>query len=74
MRTSVATTTGPVAGGVRPFPDRETAVKAERTAIRAEHPLFNKVHNDTPEARLRAVEYLVSHGRYDLLTPAISRG
>jgi DNA-binding transcriptional ArsR family regulator len=56
------------------FPSRPAAVKAEREAITGEHPVFNKAHNDTPEARLRAVEYLVSHGRYDLLTPAISRG
>ena len=56
------------------FPSRDAALEAEETAIKAEHPLFNHQHNNTPEARRRLVEYLVSHGRFDLLAPAVSRG
>lgn len=55
-------------------PSREEALRAEKTAIESERPLFNHVHNDTPEARQRLVAYLVEHGRMDLLTPAVSRG
>lgn len=56
------------------FPARETALEAEEAAIKGEGPLFNYQHNNTPEARRRLVEYLVSHDRLDLLAPAISRG
>lgn len=56
------------------YPTREEALEAESAMIRAERPLFNVVHNDTPEARHRLVEYLVEHGRTDLLAPAVSRG
>lgn len=59
---------------VRWFPSRQDAERAEREAIEAERPLFNHVHNDTPEARARLVEYLVANGRTDLLSPAVSRG
>ncbi len=59
---------------VRWFPSRQEAERAEREAIEAERPLFNHVHNDTPEARARLVAYLVAHGRTDLLAPAVSRG
>lgn len=56
------------------FPSREIALEAEEQAIKAEHPLFNHQHNNTPEARRRLVEYLVSQDRLDLLAPAVSRG
>lgn len=43
-------------------------VKAvEVAAIKAEHPLFNLQHNDTPEARERLRLYLDEIGRPDLL-------
>ena len=56
------------------FPARDEAVEAEEAAIKAEHPLFNDRHNNTPEARRQLVEYLVRHDRLDLLAPAVSRG
>jgi predicted GIY-YIG superfamily endonuclease len=59
---------------VERYPNRECVEYAERDAIRAEQPLFNHVHNDTPEARQRLVAYLVQHGHLDLLTPVVSRG
>lgn len=59
---------------VERFSSRTEAADAEVSAIKAEHPLFNHKHNDSPEAKQRLVEYLVAHGRTDLLMPAISRG
>lgn len=59
---------------VRRYPSRPEAEAAEKAAIEAERPLFNHVHNDTPEARQRLVNYLIKHGRTDLLAPAVSRG
>lgn len=56
------------------YPSRPDAEEAEETAIKAELPLFNHEHNDTPEARRRLVEYLIAHDRLDLLAPAVSRG
>lgn len=56
------------------YPDRDEAKVAEKAAIKAEHPLFNHQHNDTPEARRRLVEYLLAQDRIDLLAPAVSRG
>ncbi len=56
------------------YPSRDAALNAEETAIRAERPIFNKQHNDTPEARRALVEYLIKRDRLDLLTPAVSRG
>jgi len=44
------------------YPTRKDAADAETAAIKAEQPLFNKVHNRTPEAQLRLVEFLVEHG------------
>lgn len=55
-------------------PTRAVALTAEEAAIKAEHPLFNHQHNDTPEARRRLVEYLIKRDRLDLLAPAVSRG
>ncbi len=55
-------------------PSRALAEAAEKAAIESERPLFNHVHNDTPEARQRLVAYLIEHGRMDLLAPAVSRG
>lgn len=55
-------------------PTRAVALEAEEAAIKAERPIFNKKHNNTPEARRRVVEYLIEHDRLDLLTPAVSRG
>ncbi|MER7331763.1 MULTISPECIES: GIY-YIG nuclease family protein [unclassified Micromonospora] len=59
---------------VQRLPTRLHALDAEREAIKAERPLFNVTHNDTPEARARLVAYLIEHGRADLLVPAVSRG
>lgn len=59
---------------IRRFPSRPEAEAAEKAAIESERPLFNHVHNDTPEARQRLVAYLVERGRMDLLAPAVSRG
>jgi predicted GIY-YIG superfamily endonuclease len=56
------------------FDLRADAERAERGAIVEESPLFNHVHNDTPEARQRLVAYLVEKNRLDLLAPAVSRG
>lgn len=53
---------------------RGAAEVAEVAAIAAEQPLFNVAGNETPEAHRRLVEYLVAHGRTDLLAPAVSRG
>lgn len=56
------------------YPTRPEAKEAEIVAIKREGPIFNKQHNDTPEARRRAVEYLLEHDRLDLLAPLMSRG
>lgn len=56
------------------YPSRTEAEDAEEAAIKAEHPIFNDRHNDTPEARKRAVEYLISRNRLDLLAPVVSKG
>lgn len=58
---------------VERFPRRSVALAAEEAAIKAEHPIFNHQHNDTPEARRRQIEYLIEHDRLDLLAPAVSR-
>lgn len=63
-----------VGSAVERFPSRSIALAAEESAIKAEHPIFNKQHNDTPEARRRLVEYLIERDRLDLLAPAVSRG
>lgn len=55
-------------------PTRKEAEDAERAAIKAERPLFNSQHQDTPEARRRLVEYLIEQGRTDLLVAKVSRG
>lgn len=49
------------------FVGRCTVVKAERIAIDAEEPLFNRQYNDTPEARERLRIYLEGIGRMDLM-------
>jgi predicted GIY-YIG superfamily endonuclease len=59
---------------VQHYWDRFTVERAEVKAIKQERPLFNRQHNDTPEARQRLVEYLIEKGRTDLLRPAVSRG
>ena len=59
---------------VERFPSRPRALEAETAAIKAERPLFNYQHNNTPEAQKRLVEYLIRHERLDLLIPAVSRG
>jgi hypothetical protein len=46
---------------------RAEALEDEEAAIKAERPVFNRKHNDTPEARARLVAYLLEHGRPDLL-------
>lgn len=55
---------------IRRFLSRPDAEAAEVLAIKADRPLFNRQHNDTPEARQRLADYLLSKGRPDLLTPA----
>lgn len=55
------------------YPDAEALQDAERKAIKAEHPLFNKQYNDTPEARERLRLYLDEIGRPDLLLPEVRR-
>ena len=55
------------------YADRDEAAATEIEAIKTERPLFNQVHNNSPEARRRLVEYLVEHDRLDLLAPAVSR-
>lgn len=59
---------------VQRFPSRKEAEAAEREAIKSERPLFNVTHNEGAEAVRCLVEYLVDHGRADLLAPAVSRG
>jgi len=59
---------------VEGFPSRSEAAAAEVAAIKAERPLFNQKHNNTPEARRRLIDYLVKQKRLDLLAPAVSRG
>lgn len=59
---------------VERHPSRPEAEAAEIAAIQSERPLFNTKHNESPEVVQRLVEYLVAHGRTDLLTPAVSRG
>ena len=54
--------------------NRGVALVHEKCAIRRLKPLFNKQHNDTPEAREALVKYLAGHRRWDLLAPAIKRG
>jgi hypothetical protein len=46
----------------------EAVLKAEREAIEAEHPLFNRQWNDTPEAMERLTAYLTEIGRLDLMS------
>lgn len=46
----------------------EELAKAERVAIRTEGPIFNKVHNNTPEARERLRAYLEEAGQPELLS------
>lgn len=56
------------------FETRAEAEQAEAAAIKAEQPLFNKVHNDTPQARARLVAYLVRENRLDLLPVSKATG
>jgi predicted GIY-YIG superfamily endonuclease len=56
------------------FLTRESAESAEVDAIRDLRPVFNRAHNETPEAQARLREYLIKHGRIDLLASARSRG
>lgn len=56
------------------YPTKELALAAETAAIKDERPLFNKMHNDTTQARQALVDYLVSKGRTDLLAASLSRG
>lgn len=55
-------------------PTRKAAADMEREAIEGERPLFNSVYNDHPVGRRRLVEYLIEHGRTDLLVADVSRG
>ena len=47
----------------------EDVKAAERGGIVAEHPIFNRSHNSTPEAKERLRAYLEATDRLDLLPP-----
>ena len=49
---------------------RDEALKVERELIERDRPIFNRQHNDTPQAREALVRYLTSRGRADLLIRA----
>jgi hypothetical protein len=49
------------------YPTRTQARRAEIKAITTERPVFNREHNEGPEAEQRLADYLVSQGRADLL-------
>lgn len=49
------------------YPSRPEAEEAEREAIETEQPLFNKQHNNTPEAKRWLAAYLREIGRSDWL-------
>jgi hypothetical protein len=51
------------------FASRAEAEAAEKAAIKAEGPLFNKQHA-LPEQRKKAAEYLMARGRMALVEPA----
>jgi len=51
----------------------EELATAEREAIEAEHPIFNKQYNNTPEAKARLRAYLEEAGRLDLLPTRSTR-
>lgn len=53
--------------------DRADAGRREVELIGRLRPIFNDAHNG-PDRDQRLVAYLASKGRYDLLTPAVSRG
>lgn len=57
------------ASRVEPYATLEDLKAAERVAIEAEHPIFNKLHNSTPEAWKRMRTYLGKVGRLDLMPP-----
>ena len=59
---------------VERYPRRSVALEVEEAAIKAERPLFNFQHNNTPEAQQCLVEYLIERGRLDMLAPVVSRG
>lgn len=46
---------------------RRLALDEERRLIQRDVPVFNRQHNDTPEARDRYTLYLAEHGRLDLI-------
>lgn len=52
------------------FSTRAAALAAEVTTIHAELPVFNVVHNNTPDAARRLHAYLEGKGRLDLLLQA----
>lgn len=56
------------------FPDRADAEAAEIAAIETDRPIFNILHNETPDRVRRIVDYLIDRDRRDLLVPLISRG
>lgn len=57
---------------IRWYPSRATAESAERTAIRIERPVFNRVHNTTVAAQRRTVAYLIEVGRLDLAPATVT--
>ncbi|GIH22513.1 hypothetical protein Aph01nite_08230 [Acrocarpospora phusangensis] len=56
------------------YPNRKEAEDAEHEAILSEHPLFNSRLVEDPAIAVRLVEYLIEHGRTDLLIASVSRG
>lgn len=59
---------------VERYPTRQAALDAEEVAITTEKPLFNYQHNNSPDTQQRLVQYLIKHGRTDLLAASVSRG
>lgn len=56
-----------VRSSIERHPGAGALAAAERAAIKTEAPVFNRQHNDTPEARERLRAYLEKAGRLDLL-------
>ena len=52
---------------IKRYDSAESVGRAERRAIKAEQPVFNRQYNDTPEARERLRVYLKQADRLDLL-------
>lgn len=56
-----------VRSSVERYANRREALDAERAAIETEQPIFNRQHNDGPEAIERLEKYLAEHALPELL-------